>query len=281
MDEWDAYFWPNSDVLKNRVGITNEEALRSFEHEASRRRTIELRARPVQGNFDTAHFREIHRRLFIDVYEWAGRYRTVDMMKGQTGFAPIATKTHTLETWGEKILSDLKAENHLKGLKTAAFVDRLTHHYGEINYWHPHRDGNGRATKEFLAQLGKEAGYQIEFHRVSAKAWNAAAAQHASGDPRMAREVFEKITMPSRAIVFRDEHIFAAKRFPELQGAVNALYAARRKAEAEFNAADQRLFIAKVHAKLLERLRAGDIFNAREVDPPIRDLQPGQTRGGR
>jgi fido (protein-threonine AMPylation protein) len=73
MDEWDAYFWPNSDVLRNRAGITNEEALRSFEHEASRRRAMELRARPVQGNFDTAHFREIHRRLFLDVFDWAGR----------------------------------------------------------------------------------------------------------------------------------------------------------------------------------------------------------------
>jgi cell filamentation protein len=223
MDDWDVYFWPNSDVLKNRSGITSEEALRSFEHEASRRRTMELRERPVEGNFDTAHFREIHRRLFLDVYDWAGRYRTVDMIKDRTSFAPVATKTHTLETWGEKILNDLKAENHLKGLKAAAFVDRLTYHYGEINYWHPHRDGNGRVTKEFLAQLGKEAGYQIEFHRISATAWNAAAGQRASGDPRMAREVFEKVRTPSRAIAFRDEHILdAVKRFPELQGAVNA-----------------------------------------------------------
>jgi cell filamentation protein len=144
------------------------------------------------------------------------------------------------------------------------------------------RIGNGRATKEFLAQLAKEAGYQIEFQRISAKAWNAATAQQASGDPRMAREVFEKITTPSRAIAFRDEHILdAVKHFPELEGAVNALYAAKRKAEAEFDAADQRLFITKVHAKLLERLRAGEIINALAVDPPIRDPQHERSRGGR
>jgi hypothetical protein len=102
------------------------------------------------------------------------------------------------------------------------------------------------------------------------------------GDGHMAHEVFAKISTPSRALAFRDEHILdAVKRFPELQGVVNALYAAKSKAEAEFDAADQRLFVAKVHAKLLERLRAGEIFNAPDVDPPTRDPQQEQTRGDR
>jgi cell filamentation protein len=204
------------------------------------------------------------------------------MMKGRSTFAPVQTPMHTLESWGRKILGDLAAENHLKGLKTAAFVDRLTHHVGEINYWHPHRDTNGRTMREFVAQLGKEAGYQIEFQRISAKTWNESAARQASGDPQLARTVFEKITTPSRAISFRDEHVLdAVKRFPELKGAVNALYAAKNKAKAEFDAADQRRFIAAVHAKLLDRLRAGEIINARAVDPPKRDPQQGRTRGGR
>jgi cell filamentation protein len=272
MDEWDAYFWPDSEALRNKVGLTNYAALRSFEYEASRQRSEELRDAPVRGRFDTTHYRSIHQRLFQDVYDWAGEYRKVDMMKGRSTFAPLRTPMYTLENWGEQILGDLAAENHLKGLKTAAFVDRLTHHAHELNYWHAYRDGNGRANKEFLYQLGKEAGYTIEFDRVSAKTWNESAERQMNGDGRFVHEVFTRITTPSRALAFRDEHILdAVKRFPELQGAVNALYAAKRKVEAEFNAADQRLFIAKVHAKLLERLRAGEIFNAPDVDPPTRD----------
>jgi fido (protein-threonine AMPylation protein) len=79
------------------------------------------------------------RYLFQDVYEWAGEYRSVEFSKGSSAFAPLKTPAHTLETWGEKILGDLAAEHHLKELKKTAFVERLTHHYGELNFWHPMR----------------------------------------------------------------------------------------------------------------------------------------------
>lgn len=264
MDEWDAYFWPGSTVLKNKPGLKNEAALRAFEYEASRQRSEQLVRQPIQGSFDTAHFREIHRYLFQDVYEWAGEYRRVEFSKGDSQFAPLRTPAHTLASWGEKILKDLAAENHLKGLKKTAFVDRLTYHYGEINYWHPMREGNGRATKVFLQQLAQQAGYKLELARVSEKAWNSAAArQTGKGDPQWTHAMFEKIAMPSRAIAFRDEHIEdAVKKHPELQGAANALEAAERKATAEYDAGTQREFMARVHAKLLERLIAGEIIHA-------------------
>jgi cell filamentation protein len=265
MDEWDAYFWPNSNVLKNKSGLTNAESLQSFEYEATRERAEQLRRQPLPGRFDIDHFRAIHRYLFQDVYEWAGELRKVEFSKGSSSFAPLKTPAHTLESWGEKILGDLAVENHLKGLKKTAFVDRLTHHYGELNFWHPMREGNGRATREFLFELAKRAGYQLEFTRVSAKTWNAAAERQTGGnDPRLCREVFEKITTPRRAIAFRDEHILdAVKLFPELQGAADALEEAKRKAQAEYDAGTARLFIAKVQAQLLERLSAGDIIQPR------------------
>ena len=50
--------------------------------------------------------------------------RTVEFSKGSSAFAPLKTPAHTLESWGEKILGDLATENHLKGLKKAAFVER-------------------------------------------------------------------------------------------------------------------------------------------------------------
>jgi cell filamentation protein len=198
MDEWDAYFWPDSTVLKNKPGLRNEAALRTFEYEATRQRSEQLARQPIEGSFDAVHFREIHRYLFQDVYEWAGQYRRVELSKGGSQFAPLKTPAHTLESWGEKILRDLAAENHLRGLKKAAFVERLTYHYGEFNYWHPMREGNGRATKEFLYQLAKQAGYELEYDRVSEKSWNSAAAQQAgANDSRLARAVFARITTTS------------------------------------------------------------------------------------
>ena len=281
MDEWDAYFWPGSDVLRNIPGFTTKEELRRFEYAATRQRSEELALKPISGHLDTAHYRAIHRHLFQDVYEWAGEYRTVEFSKGSSAFAPLKTPVHTLETWGEKILGDLATERHLKGLKKTAFVERLTHHYGELNFWHPMREGNGRATKEFLYQLAKQAGYELEFQRVGAKTWNTAAERQTSGDDaRLALGMFNKITTPSRAIAFRDEHILdAVKRFPELQGAADALAAAKRKSDAEYDAGTARLFLAKVQAKLLERLSTGDIIQPRIADPPTKDARDDYTPG--
>lgn len=36
---------------------------------------VELKNNPVEGRFDFDHMKEIHRRLFQDVYEWAGQVR--------------------------------------------------------------------------------------------------------------------------------------------------------------------------------------------------------------
>jgi hypothetical protein len=106
MDEWDAYFWPNSNVLKNKVDLTHAASLRSFEYEATRQRAAQLRARPLEGRFDTAHYRAIHRHLFQDVYEWAGQFRKVEFSKGNSAFAPLKTPTYTLEPVAMLTLAD-------------------------------------------------------------------------------------------------------------------------------------------------------------------------------
>jgi hypothetical protein len=58
----------------------------------------------------------------------------------------------------------------------------------------------------------------------------------------------------------------AVKKYPELQGAAEALEAAKRKSDAEYDAGSAQRSMAQVRAKLLERLSAGDIIKARGVD---------------
>jgi hypothetical protein len=95
--------------------------------------------------------------------------------------------------------------------------------------------------------------------------------------PTIARSINTNYHAQPRAGFSRRAHSRRRDAFPRTAG--HALHAAKRKAEAEFNAADQRLFIARVHAKLLERLRGGNILNARDMDLPIKDQE--DTREGR
>jgi site-specific recombinase len=93
-------------------------------------------------------------------------------------------------------------------------------------------------------------------------------------------DVFNKVTTLSRAIAFRDEHILdAVKLFPELQGAADALVAAKRKGDAEYDVGTARLFLAKVQAQLLERLSTGDIIQPRIADPPAKHARDDYTPG--
>ena len=82
---WNSYFYPNSTVLINKLGITNQEELEQKEAEITFEKIIELYENPVAGNFDAEHLCQIHRYLFDELYEWAGEYRYVDIRK-TTGF---------------------------------------------------------------------------------------------------------------------------------------------------------------------------------------------------
>ncbi|HUE02470.1 MAG TPA: hypothetical protein VMR62_23075 [Bryobacteraceae bacterium] len=83
----DPYLDPATGVLNNRLGITDEAVLEQAEADIVATRSYQLSQTPLKGNFDLAHLRAIHGRLFGDVYEWAGELRTIDISKGGARFA--------------------------------------------------------------------------------------------------------------------------------------------------------------------------------------------------
>lgn len=83
----DAYLDPATGVLRNKLGIVDAEVLDRAEATFAALRSYEMASEPVQGCFDLAHLQTIHKRLFGDVYDWAGEIRAVDISKGDTRFA--------------------------------------------------------------------------------------------------------------------------------------------------------------------------------------------------
>lgn len=78
-DADDTYCYSGTDVLRNKAEITNAEDLEAYEGELSTLRSIEILENPIAGQFDLAHLQRIHLALFQDVYDWAGKIRTVDI----------------------------------------------------------------------------------------------------------------------------------------------------------------------------------------------------------
>ena len=158
-DADDAYCYPGTDVLRNKAEITNAQDLDTFEGELSTLRSIEILENPIAGQFDLIHLQRIHLALFQDVYDWAGKIRTVDISRGNSRFANV----RFIESAANDIFNKLARENRLKGLDAVALSKRLAHYLSEINALHPFREGNGRVQRIFISQLSQSAGYQLDY----------------------------------------------------------------------------------------------------------------------
>ncbi|MFF0153256.1 Fic/DOC family protein [Micromonospora sp. NPDC005203] len=117
----------------------------------------------IPGSYGLDHLQAFHRRLFGDLYDWAGQTRTVDISKPGARFCHWRYIDDQVST----ILSGLSKDGFLLGLKHEAFVETLAHYYGELNVCHPFREGNGRAIRSFLRQLGAAAGFLLDWSELS------------------------------------------------------------------------------------------------------------------
>jgi cell filamentation protein len=89
--EHDIYYcYLGSFVLKNKLNIRNEDELKAAEREITSLRTAQALMNRIEGNFDFKHSAKIHRFLFGDIYEWAGKIRTVNISKGNQFDSPFS-----------------------------------------------------------------------------------------------------------------------------------------------------------------------------------------------
>ena len=155
---WNEYFYPGTTVLQNIPGIRDAATLREYEYEQVIARSKDLQQHPIAGNFDLDHLKAIHKHLFQDVYEWAGQERTVNMSKGSSVFID----KDQIQAHAEYFNRNLQKDNFLIGLPKHEFAGKLAQHNADWNELHPFREGNGRATREFIGQIASQAGYTLD-----------------------------------------------------------------------------------------------------------------------
>jgi fido (protein-threonine AMPylation protein) len=67
----DPYVDPQSGILTNKFGLTDQESLDRAESDSVSVRSILLQLNPLKGNFDSEHRKTIHSYLFRDVYDFS------------------------------------------------------------------------------------------------------------------------------------------------------------------------------------------------------------------
>lgn len=168
---WEAYFWPGTEVLRNKLGLVDPVSLRIAEYglTADRQTEIDRGLAPIARSYDAVHLRAIHRHLFQDLYDWAGEHRTVDMRKGMTEFAPTG--------WIDRYLADaahMIERTDWPGLDRDGFAAAAAAVYAHLNQAHPFREGNGRAAKVFLQHVADRSAFTLDYERVEPPVWNQA-----------------------------------------------------------------------------------------------------------
>ena len=142
-------------VLENKLGITNSADLAKEEEKLSKKRAVELFENGLLSLADAGSFsslQKIHEYLFQDIYDFAGKIRTVNIAKGSFRFAPVVYLQDALK--------------HIENMPQSTF-DEIIKKYVEMNVAHPFREGNGRSTRIWLDLiLKKELNKVVDWRRV-------------------------------------------------------------------------------------------------------------------
>ena len=153
------YIDRSTGVLRNRAGISNQQDLDFFESVAVTKRAKELADNPIPVK-NANSLSSIHKFLFQDVYEWAGKKRTVEISKEGNQFFPTSYFEQAFEYIDKLIVDfrecDSKDKAELSG-KLAVILDA-------VNHLHPFREGNGRAQREFIRTLALEKRYLLNLN---------------------------------------------------------------------------------------------------------------------
>jgi len=165
MDEYDkVYCYPESNVLKNKLGIRDPDKLHNAERDITGKRIHAMHIAPVKGNLDFSHLKNIHKNVFSDLYEWAGKPRTVGIAKGNHFCLPQHITYMANETFGS-----LQKENYLIGCPKDNVASRMAYYFGELNALHSFREGNGRTQREFIKNLAAVSGHEINYAGIGEK----------------------------------------------------------------------------------------------------------------
>ena len=143
-------------ILKNKLGISNQAELDKAEEEISKQKAKILFD---SGRIDKikvgtyAGLAQIHKFLFCEIYDFAGKMREVNIAKGNFRFAPLMYLEQSLK--------------HINKMPQKTF-DEIIAKYVEMNIAHPFRDGNGRSMRIWLDLiLKKELKVVVDWSKIN------------------------------------------------------------------------------------------------------------------
>ena len=142
-------------TLENKLGLTNSTDLAREEERISKKKALELFESGILDTLPAGKFstlQKIHEYLFSDIYDFAGKVRSVNIAKGNFRFAPLMYLEGSL--------------SNIDNMPQSTF-DEIIEKYVEMNVAHPFREGNGRSARIWLDHILKtEINQVVDWSKV-------------------------------------------------------------------------------------------------------------------
>lgn len=146
-------------VLRNLLGIKRKRDMDRAEYDALLRAyEASLSRITAETRFTAAMLCEMHQSWLAEIYQWAGRYRIVDMSKGDFQFPPAHLIERNMKDFEMATLSE---HTPCPPAELPAVGRRIAHVHAELLLIHPFREGNGRLARWLADLMALQAGLPV------------------------------------------------------------------------------------------------------------------------
>lgn len=165
------YCYPNSNVLKNKFDIRDEEKLDKVERDITFLKLSQINEinKIFENGFEYGNLKNLHKFIFGDIYTWAGQEREIEMIKHEKVLGgPSVTYSYPteIEKNAIKCIKSLHQVNweKLNLNEKAQLFSKLV---AELWQVHPFREGNTRTVITFACEFANKNGFPMERELLS------------------------------------------------------------------------------------------------------------------
>lgn len=163
----DPYLYDNIDVLKNKLDIKDANELDAIERDITAAKLMDVD--DIKGDFDFQRCKNIHEHIFGDIYDWAGKERTIPVQKSErvlNGLSVEYTQPGKIEKEAEKCISKMNSTDW-KSLSLDQRANQYAKDVAALWQIHPFREGNTRTTMTFACQFADAHGFPMDRQLLS------------------------------------------------------------------------------------------------------------------
>lgn len=158
----DPYLYDDADVLINLAGIKDSKLLHMAEADITNLAMTGIYNQTYE-KFNTDTLKDIHRTIFGQIYDWAGEFRTIQMIKPEDVLGGDTVRYAYPKEIKKQLTASMKEISKLKrnGQNDKDIVFRIVRIIARIWQTHPFREGNTRSIIVFGILFAKSLGFEV------------------------------------------------------------------------------------------------------------------------